>query len=194
MDLGWLWGALAAIGFGWIGKLVRKVTHQPPAPIPVEIVSVRLQSEIEHEEITTLPDAKDSSLEFLRAGMRVLTHLGILDSLGVPPSVVGAVWTWPQVFRSQRILLESANQLAEEVLIIRALGSTQLADAAFHTAQQLAQLMKQSQPTRGRPRQFVPTQQLENAVASLAAFRKLVRSELEQLGDPSAGQPALGLD
>jgi hypothetical protein len=194
MDLGWLWGVLAAISFRWIGKMFRKVTHRPPTPLPVEIVSVRGLSEVESDEVRALPEATDASISFLRAGMRLLTHLGIVDALGIPPSVQGALWSWPQVFRSLRILVESSSQLAEEVLIIRAVGSTQLADAAFDAAQHLAQLMKQSQPTRWQPRHFVPNEKLEEAVAALAAFRRLMRSELERSDDPSIERPALGLD
>ena len=176
--MGWLWGPLVTIGLGWVIKFFHKVTHTPPKPLEVVIAPNRARVDSDQSS-EIFPGAIDASLRFLHLGLRILTNLGTLDALGIPPSLQGAVWSWPQAFRSLREVGVSTNQLAEEVLMIRTLGSSELADAAYDAARRLTDLLKSSQPTRDKRREFVPADALKDAVDSLTIFRQIVRSELE---------------
>jgi hypothetical protein len=176
--MGWLWGALAGAILTWAGNLIGRVFGSPPAPDISVAVEVKAAGDSEQHS-NMLPGAEEASLRLLRAELNVLSNLGIVSRLGVPPSVQGGAWTWPQVFRSLRAVVDSANVVAEEVLIIRTLGPTILADAALEAAQHLANLLQNSNPTNTQRRDFVPQVLLEETVASLVTFRKLVRSELE---------------
>jgi hypothetical protein len=180
-SLGWLWGALALFGLERLGKLIRKITKQPPVPLEVLVVQESKNENREvHSGAADFSGAMNASLQFLRSGIGVLTHLGTLDRIGIPPPVQGAFWSWPQALRSLHSLVESANQLAEETLIIRTLGSTELADAAYDAAERISQLMQHSQATPAQRTRFVPIEQLEQAVASMVAFRSVLRSEIEE--------------
>lgn len=179
--MSWLWGALVTVVLTWAGNLIGKIFGSPSTADITVAVEVKASGESE-QQLNMLPGATDASLRLLRAEPNVLSNLGVINRLGVPPSVQGGAWTWPQVFRSLRAVVESANVVAEEVLIIRTLGSTALADAAFDTASRLANLLQNSNPTNHQRRDFVPQPLLEQTVASLVMFRKLVRAELESGG------------
>lgn len=127
-----------------------------------------------------LPGTLDACIRMLHASISVLTHLGTLNRLGVPPSPLGAMWSWPQAWRSFRAVVEAANEVAAEVLIVRTLGSTELADSAYDAAKMISELMQSSTATRKRPRDFVPQDKLEQTVDALVQFRTMVRDTFEE--------------
>jgi hypothetical protein len=74
---------------------------------------------------------------------------------------------------------EWANQIAAEALVIRTLGSTELADSALEAAERLSELLQVSNPTRQLPREFVPQEPLASAMSALVDFRIKVRDSFD---------------
>ena len=142
-------------GLDWAAKLIRKILRAPERPLEVTIVPSTGTPNLRRQAPLCQERRKRACSSFERR-FAPLTHLGILDAMGIPPSIQGAVWSWPQAFRSLRVLVESSNQLAEEALVIRTLGSNELADAAVEAAQAISSLMQASQPSRSNQRKFVP--------------------------------------
>ena len=78
-------------------------------------------------------------LRFQNAAASTLLQLQFLATLGTPPKVAGALWTWPAAVRSMRQALEAMSETLEALLEVVLVGDREVRDAAVSAADALAE-------------------------------------------------------
>lgn len=85
-------------------------------------------------ERSVLQGVTEVHLTFQEAATAVLYRLNYLSSIGLPPSLVGAAWTWPAVYRATRDLPAVLERLHLTFVAASTTGPTELlapAEAVF---------------------------------------------------------------
>lgn len=79
-------------------------------------------------------------LAYLGAATRVLADIDVLRAMWPRPSVVGALWTWPQYSRSLKDAMNDTKELAVVFAHLSVLGSDPVSEQAFDLAMTIADL------------------------------------------------------
>lgn len=88
-------------------------------------------------------------LRFQNAAASALLHLQLLATLGTPPKVTGAIWSWPAAFRSARQALNAMNDALTALLEVALVGDRVVRDAAVSAADALAETARVFPSRRG---------------------------------------------
>ncbi len=102
------------------------------------------------------PKAEDVCLEFGERCLRLTFDLELLVRLGTPPSPVGAVWTWPQAFRSLRSTTEGGQDIVVCLSRLAVVGPSALVAEAFVVANAVGELLLSAPLGRSRSKTRQP--------------------------------------
>jgi hypothetical protein len=126
------------------------------------------------------PTASQAYLAFASAATDMLFNLHFIASVG-SPGLVGALWTWPPLWRAHRDLFDALNRLLVATSLMVIAGSEAANDAAYEFGQTIEPLTN-SLVVRSRklakPADYEELQQ--RAGGTLREFLLVVRSEMSQ--------------
>ncbi|MDQ6946021.1 MAG: hypothetical protein M3256_07045 [Actinomycetota bacterium] len=154
---------------------------------PATILGLR-EVRADQKEERSHPLATATYLDFQDAAVRMVSHIQLLAALGVPPSLHGALWSWPQAVRSHRAIIAEGQELTVQFGRLRMLGSSDVADAAFEVALAIGEALR-SFPNHRGPSVADPEfgEQVAAALTALSAYGAVCRREVVgEPGDDSA--------
>jgi hypothetical protein len=115
------------------------------------------------------------------AYVKVMQGLQMVASIGVPPPLRGALWTWPTVTRSTRRVVEGFDELLAALLEIAVVSDARVIDAAANAAESIADLAS-SFPARVRPGRLPKefAEHVDAAAEQLGEFIERARNDLAE--------------
>lgn len=140
------------------------------------------------------PLAFSSYLKFERAAMELLSVYRMLPAVGIPPKLLGGIYTWPAVMRLHKRLLEASTDLTVAFGEMAMLGTFESVNAAFEFVEATATVPPTLKPSGGRLIRFGPlsytfneritmtpdvSAAIDRATLALRDFIVTVRAELE---------------
>ena len=135
------------------------------------------------------PEALTAYLAHENAGAEYLFNLHLIAEVGVPPKLLGGLWTWPIVYRAHRHLVESSSQLLTTFGQMVILGSYEVAERACDFAETLDALTRALTVQRGRIKSNPDfREKFQTATEALRTYMLAVREELNLSPPPPPPQ------
>lgn len=122
-------------------------------------------------------------IAYQTAASEALVHLHYIISIGVPPPVVGGLWTWPQVFRSHRLFVDAVTKQVTAFGQMVLLGNYDVVEAAYSFGMEFSKCTEDL-PKVGRRLAMTHEYQerLNKANAELRSFILAARKDLSVPG------------
>jgi hypothetical protein len=133
------------------------------------------------------PTASHAYLAFANAATDILFNLHFIANVG-NPGFVGALWSWPPLWRAHRDLFDALNRLLGATSMMVVTGSEVANEAAYQFGQTIEPLTS-GLVARGRKLVKAPDyeERQQRAGAALRGFLLVARNEMAQLpGDAEA--------
>jgi len=139
------------------------------------------------------PEALTAYLAHENAGAEYLFNLHLIAEVGVPPKLLGGLWTWPIVYRAHRHLVESSSQLLTTFGQMVILGSYEVAERACDFAETLETVTRSLTVQHGRITSSPDfREKFQTAAVALRTYMLAVREELNLSPSPALSELASG--
>ncbi len=151
---------------GWLLRLLRQLRRKTAADDPAP------------------GDWQSRSLAYRRfqdAALNVFLNLQYLATVGTPPRLAGALWTWPSAIRAWRRVLDSLNESLGAIYEMAIIGDHGVLDAAVSVGEMLGQMASQFPARRGGgslPPEFASL--VDDAGQRLLDFAASARADLQK--------------
>lgn len=127
-----------------------------------------------------LPGALDDYLAFESAALRALMHIQLVGTVGTPPSLVGGLWSWPQVLRSWRRIVEELEEMLAAFGRLAVTGSSSENTAAVAVGLAIGGICSAWKPIRRQADQPEFAELVAQANDALSAFVSTVAAARRQ--------------
>lgn len=117
---------------GRLLSLIKRIREHPDDPAP-----------------GTWDVRRGAYLRFQETALGATQALQLLASLGTPPSLVGAVWTWPAALRASRHMMDAFNAALAALFEVRLVGGKDAQDSAVAVAETLVRVTHSFPARRG---------------------------------------------
>lgn len=115
-------------------------------------------------------------LEFQSALTQLLLDLHLLAGIGIPPSISGALWSWPIAFRAQRDVRDGMRSALGSLTAISLLASASVHDAGFRASELAAEAAEAFPDAKSSHERFEAS--VDRAQEALRDFIEAARAEL----------------
>jgi hypothetical protein len=95
------------------------------------------------------PGAAATYISYQTAATRSLASLSVMVGIGVPPRILGSIWTYPTVFRAQRLFVDGVGDMLIAFGQMVMLGDYDVVEAAYEFGLRFGECSKDLPTTRG---------------------------------------------
>ncbi len=120
--------------------------------------------------------------QFRDASLQSLADLEFLSTVGMPPRILGGMWSWPQAFRSFRRYGDSMHAGLLAIHEIATVGDYDVFEAASAVAERMGKLGQLFTASKGgrEPQSDTFTEQLDSTRRAVIDFVLAARADLQK--------------